>query len=91
LVFSRGKNGVVLWDVGVCRRCVVRDAVDVSVLFCEDGACDVADCRGQCGREEEGLAFGGSGHSFLDGHDVRVETHVQEGVTLIEDELEGIQ
>lgn len=76
LMFGRGKDGVVLRDMGVCCGCVVGDAVDVFVLFCEDGACDTADGGGKCGREEESLTCWGLGHGFLNGDDVRVEAHV---------------
>lgn len=86
LVGSSGKDRVVLRDVHVRVDFVCRDRIDVGVVLLETLAGDFANLFRDGRREEERLSVRVVGNVLDDGRDVVRETHVEEGIRLVEDQ-----
>lgn len=64
LFFSGRKDSVVLRDVGMCGRGIVRNTIYVFVVRREGLASYLADSRGKGSRKKEGLPLWGRGQVF---------------------------
>ena len=78
---------MVLRDVCMDRRIVIRDRVDKKMVLVQSLTGDLLDAAGDCCREQEGLSLGCFGEVARNGVDIIAETHVEECISLVEDEL----
>ena len=86
-----GEHGVVLRNMCVDRRSIIRYAVNELVLRVQDFARNVTNSRGYRRREHEGLSFRRGRQKFGDGVNFRAETHVEKSIGFVQDELNAYQ
>lgn len=70
------------------RRVGGGNSVNEDVVLVQSRTCDLLNGSRDGRREEEGLTFRCLGEIFSDGIDVISETHVQERIRFVENELE---
>ena len=88
LVASAGKEGEVLRYVSVDGRRVALDAVDNLMLLVHEVASDLLDISRYGSRVKEGLPVLGRWQVLADSIEVVAEADLEDGVSLVENELE---
>ena len=81
------EDSVVLWDMCMDRRSISRNTVDKSIVRCQHSLCDLFNGLGHSGGEQEGLPFRSWRKMFSNRINVRTESHVEEGISFIQNEL----
>lgn len=87
LVSRRGKDGMILRDMGMHWWGIVRDAIDELVVLVHGCASDELNLMGDGSREEECLTFWRFREDLRNLVNVLSETHVEEGIRFVENEL----
>ena len=83
LIWSR-QDGVVLRDVCMYWRCVLRNTVDIKMILCKRISGNFSNTCTESSREQKGLSLRCGGKAIPDHFNVIPESKLKQGVSFVE-------